>query len=74
MPATIAKELNRCLGEVLGQTTVNASGSVRQCAAAHLPGLASGRQRPGGRLMAHGPGPGSGACCPAGVGVSEPAR
>ena len=48
--------------------------SDRQCVAAHLLDLTSGRQRPGGRLMAHGPGPGSGACCPAGLGVSEPAR
>jgi CRP/FNR family cyclic AMP-dependent transcriptional regulator len=70
----IAEELNRRLYEVLGQTAVNAFGSVRQCVAAHLLDLASGRQRPGGRLMAHGPGAGSGACCPAGLGVSEPAR
>jgi CRP/FNR family transcriptional regulator, cyclic AMP receptor protein len=70
----IAEELNRRLYEVLGQTAVNAFGSVRQCVAAHLLDLASGRQRPGGRLMAHGPGAGSGACCPAGLGVGEPAR
>jgi hypothetical protein len=45
----IAEELNRRLYEVLEQTAVNAFGSVRQCVAAHLLDLASGRQRPGGR-------------------------
>jgi CRP/FNR family transcriptional regulator, cyclic AMP receptor protein len=48
----IAEELNRRLYEVLEQTAVNAFGSVRQRVAAHLLDLASGRQRPGGRLMA----------------------
>jgi CRP/FNR family transcriptional regulator len=49
----IAEELNRRLYEVLEQTAVNAFGSVRQRVAAHLLDLASGRQRPGGRLVAH---------------------
>ena len=48
----IAEELNRRLYEVLEQTAVNAFGSVRQRVAAHLLDLASGRQRPGGRLVA----------------------
>ena len=49
----IAEELNRRLYEVLEQTAVNAFGSVRQRVAAHLLDLASDRQRPGGRLVAH---------------------
>jgi len=48
----IAEELNRRLYEVLEQTAVNAFGSVRQRVAAHLLDLASGRQRPHGRLTA----------------------
>ena len=50
---TIAEELNRRLYEVLEQTAVNAFGSVRQRVAAHLLDLASDRQHPGGRLVAH---------------------
>jgi CRP/FNR family transcriptional regulator len=50
---TIAEELNRRLYEVLEQTAVSAFGSVRQRVAAHLLDLASDRQRPGGRLVAH---------------------
>ena len=38
---------------MLEQTAVNAFGSVRQRVAAHLLDLASDRQRPGGRLVAH---------------------
>jgi CRP/FNR family transcriptional regulator, cyclic AMP receptor protein len=68
----IAEELNRRLGEVLGQTAVNAFGLVRRCVAAHLLDLASGRQRPGGRLMAHGPAGVPVLLCRAGV--SETAR
>ena len=49
----IAEELNRRLYEVLEQTAVNAFGSVRQRVAAHLLDLASDRQRPRGRLVAH---------------------
>jgi CRP/FNR family transcriptional regulator len=49
----IAEELNRRLFEVLEQTAVNAFGSVRQRVAAHLLDLASDRQRPRGRLVAH---------------------
>jgi CRP/FNR family transcriptional regulator, cyclic AMP receptor protein len=49
----IAEELNRRLYEVLGQTAVNAFGSVRQRIAGHLLDLASDRQRPLGRLEAH---------------------
>src|SRR6478609_9734864 len=48
----VAEELNRRLYEVLEQTAVSAFGSVRQRVAAHLLDLASGRQRPGGRLVA----------------------
>ena len=49
----IAEELNRRLFDVLEQTAVNAFGSVRQRVAAHLLDLASDRQRPHGRLVAH---------------------
>jgi CRP/FNR family cyclic AMP-dependent transcriptional regulator len=49
----IAEELNRRLYAVLEQTAVNAFGSVRQRVAAHLLDLASDRQRPRGRLVAH---------------------
>jgi CRP/FNR family transcriptional regulator len=49
----IAEELNRRLYEVLEQTAVNAFGSVRQRVAAHLLDLASARQGPDGRLVAH---------------------
>jgi len=49
----IAEELSRRLFEVLEQTAVNAFGSVRQRVAAHLLDLASDRQRPHGRLVAH---------------------
>ena len=49
----IAEELNRRLYDVLEQTVVNAFGSVRQRVAAHLLDLASDRQRPHGRLVAH---------------------
>jgi CRP/FNR family transcriptional regulator len=49
----IAEELSRRLFEVLEQTAVNAFGSVRQRVAAHLLDLASDRQRPRGRLVAH---------------------
>jgi CRP/FNR family cyclic AMP-dependent transcriptional regulator len=49
----IAKELNRRLYAVLEQTAVNAFGSVRRRVAAHLLDLASDRQRPHGRLVAH---------------------
>ena len=38
---------------MLEQTAVNAFGSVGQRVAAHLLDLASDRQRPGGRLVAH---------------------
>jgi CRP/FNR family transcriptional regulator len=48
----VAEELNRRLYEVLEQTAVSAFGSVRQRVAAHLLDLASGRQQPGGRLVA----------------------
>jgi len=49
----IAEELNRRLYEVLEQTAVNAFGSVRQRVASHLLELASARQGPDGRLVAH---------------------
>jgi CRP/FNR family transcriptional regulator, cyclic AMP receptor protein len=49
----IAEELNRRLYEVLEQTAVNTFGSVRERVAAHLLDLASDRQRPQGRLVAH---------------------
>ncbi len=49
----IAEELNRRLYGVLEQTAVNAFGSVRERVAAHLLDLASGRQRPEGRLVAN---------------------
>ncbi len=49
----IAGELNRRLYETLEQTAVNAFGSVRQRVAAHLLDLASARQHPAGRLVAH---------------------
>jgi CRP/FNR family cyclic AMP-dependent transcriptional regulator len=49
----IAEELSRRLYDTLEQTAVNAFGSVRQRVAAHLLDLASDRQRPGGRLVAH---------------------
>jgi CRP/FNR family cyclic AMP-dependent transcriptional regulator len=49
----IAEELNRRLYDVLEQTAVNAFGSVRQRVASHLLDLASDRQRPHGRLVAH---------------------
>jgi CRP/FNR family transcriptional regulator len=52
LPAELAGRL-RAEGEVLEQTAVNAFGSVRQRVAAHLLDLASDRQRPGGRLVAH---------------------
>jgi CRP/FNR family transcriptional regulator len=49
----LAEELNRRLYAVLEQTAVNAFGSVRQRVAGHLLDLASDRQRPRGRLVAH---------------------
>ena len=49
----IAEELNRRLYDTLEQTAVNAFGSVRQRAAAHLLDLASAQQGRAGRLVAH---------------------
>lgn len=49
----LAEELNRRLFQALEQTAVNAFGSVRQRVAAHLLDLASERQQPRGRLVAH---------------------
>jgi CRP/FNR family transcriptional regulator len=49
----IAEELNRRLFQALEQTAANAFGSVRQRVAAHLLDLASERQQPRGRLVAH---------------------
>ena len=49
----LAEELSRRLYGVLEQTAVNAFGSVRQRVAGHLLDLASGEQRPNGRLAAH---------------------
>jgi CRP/FNR family transcriptional regulator len=47
----LAEELSRRLYGVLEQTAVNAFGSVRQRVAGHLLDLASGEQRPHGRLV-----------------------
>jgi CRP/FNR family transcriptional regulator, cyclic AMP receptor protein len=49
----LAEELSRRLYDVLEQTAVNAFGSVRQRLAGHLLDLASGEQRPQGRLVAN---------------------
>lgn len=49
----IAEELNRRLYDTLEQTAVNAFGSVKQRAAAHLLDLAAAQQHPAGRLAAH---------------------
>ncbi len=48
----LAEELSRRLYETLQHTAINAFGSVRQRVAAHLLDLASGQQRPQGRLVA----------------------
>ena len=49
----IAEELNRRLYDALEQTAVSAFGSVHQRVAAHLLDLASARQHPAARLVAH---------------------